>query len=234
MNITPYLKVFLSREDIKDLLNNNQFTKLYLACAHSDRPYLTTILKEAGINPLPYLKYIPDNFITYNSGIKSIKIPAQCDHIGEEAFGGCDNLTKVLFENGNNLSAIERSAFYGTPIKFIDLPYSLEVIGEFAFSGCDLSTLNIVTSKPLKIGSHAFSHNTNLTKVHLPQLKVLGVNVFKDCPVESIIFEDSESQVWKAIEAFGLDIQLLEDQTFEEFLIDYLGLKINPAISFRG
>lgn len=234
MNITLYLKKFLNREDIKDLLNNNKFTELYEACANSDRTYLTVILKEAGINPLPYLKYIPDNFMTNNPDIKNIKIPFQCDHIGEAAFQRCSNLTKLLFEIGDNLSDIERSAFYRTPIKFIDLPYSLQFIGEFAFSRCDLSTLNIVTWKPLVIASHAFSYNDNLTKVHLPQLKVLSVNAFKDCPVESIIFEDSESQVWKAIEAFGLDIQLLEDQTFEEFLIEYLGLKTNPIISFRS
>lgn len=195
MNITPYLKTFLNREDIKDLLNNNEFTKLYEACAYSDRTYLTTILKEAGINPLPYLKYIPDNFMTNNPDIEIIKIPAQCSGIGEEAFGRCISLTKVLFEEGNNLRGIKRSAFYETHIKFIDLPYSLEFIGEFAFSHCDLSTFNIVASNPLIIGSNAFSSNKNLTKVHFPQLKVLGLNVLKDCPVESIIFEDSKSQV---------------------------------------
>lgn len=234
MNITPYLKTFLNREDVKDLLNNNEFTKLYEACAYSDRTYLTVILKEAGVNPLPYLKYIPENFITNNPDIESIKIPAQCDYIGEEAFGMCSNLTKLLFEVNSKLNTIERSAFYETHIKFIDLPYSLEFIGEFAFSYCDLSAFNIVTSKPLIIGSNAFSNNNNLTKVHFPHLKVLSVNVLKNCPVESIIFEDSESQVWEAVEAFGLNIQLLENQTFEEFLIEYLGLKTNPVISFRG
>lgn len=234
MNITPYLKKFLNRKNIKDLLNNNEFTKLYEACACSDRTDLTVILKEAGINPLPYLKYIPAGFMTNNPDIESIKIPAQCDHIDDEAFERCSNLTKVLFEEGNNLKSIEQSAFYKAHIKFIDLPYSLEFIGEFAFSYCDLSAFNIVTSKPLIIGSNAFSNNKNLTKVHFPQLKELSVNVLNDCPVESIIFEDSESQVWEAVKAFGLDINLPEDQTFEEFLIEYLGLKTNPVISFRG
>ena len=74
---------------------------------------------ECEINPLDYLQAIPDNYL-YESNISEFIIPDHIKSIGDSAFDGCDQLTRLL------------------------IPQSVNFVDDFAIYMCDrLTTLQI-------------------------------------------------------------------------------------------
>lgn len=134
--------------------------------------------------------------VTLSSGIKAI---------GNNAFNGCENLSKVNINN-STLTSVGSSAFADcTKLTSIVLPSSVTTFGESVFQGCtalssvkmecNLSTIPAKTFYGCKslsgvktayyissIGSSAFEGCTSLSIVDLPSgLKEIGENAFAGC-----------------------------------------------------
>ena len=108
------VKAFL--KDVKDLLNDCEFNKIYLKCRSELQPFevgeFTSILLACNINPLLYMHEVPDFFLYENQNIESIVIP-------------------------NNIKDINVGAFSRSQIKEISIPSSVMQIRMNAFGQCD-------------------------------------------------------------------------------------------------
>lgn len=108
------VKAFL--KDVKDLLNDCEFNKIYLKCLSELQPFevgeFTSILLACNINPLLYMDKVPDFFLYENENIESVAIP-------------------------NNIKSINVGAFSKSQIREIGIPSSIIQIGMDAFEVCD-------------------------------------------------------------------------------------------------
>ena len=108
------VKAFL--KDVKDLLNDCEFNKIYLKCRSELQPFevgeFTSMLLACNINPLLYMHEVPDFFLYENKNIESIAIP-------------------------NNIKDINVGAFSRSQIKEISIPSSVMQIRMNAFGQCD-------------------------------------------------------------------------------------------------
>lgn len=76
-----------------------------------------------------------------NTDVKSVRIHADTQFIIGEAFYECENLTKVIMQNG--LTAIGRYAFYNCEnLTDVSVPDSVAFIGEYAFENCEKLKFN--------------------------------------------------------------------------------------------
>lgn len=151
-----------------------------------------------------------DNTFIYNKTIKYVTLPNTMDNVPSAAFKGCTNLVSVVlpdgilsvyesaFENCTSLTTVQfpsnmddgkicERAFYGcTSLKNLYLPKNLKggTIGDYSFFGCTSLTELTIPADISDIGSYAFSHCENLSKlVFLPTtgdyfLKYLGTEAF--------------------------------------------------------
>lgn len=202
--MTDYLKTFISRN--KDMLNENNFEKLYNACFLSERPDLTQLLMKANINPLLYLKEVPSDYLAY-SDVKTIKIPSNIETIGNSAFLNSE-LEDIVIENGvKNLGFL---SFAGCEdLKEIWLPDSIEDIDEQCFHNCrNLSKISLGSN--LKgMDARAFA-NTAIEKLFLPvSVRFLGRQCFRGMDnLKEIVYEGSRDE-WVNYVTKGEDIQEL-------------------------
>ena len=80
---------------------------------------------------------------TLISGCKNTTIPESVTNIGDDAFGGCNNLTSINIPEG--VTSIGRSAFYDcNSLTSISIPKSVTSIGDFAFFGYNRSNLTSI------------------------------------------------------------------------------------------
>lgn len=119
-----------------------------------------------------------------------ITIPVNVVSINENAFSGCKQLKRVMFEKGSKLKTISR-CFYACPLIAIEIPASVESIENHAFDWPS-STLTSVTfeegSRLFSIGEDAFS-DTPLTSIEIPaSVERIGKRAFANSQIESIIF----------------------------------------------
>ena len=101
------------------------------------------------------------------SFIKTISIDSVVD-IGNRAFKGCTQLSKVTFNRGTEVIGVE--AFEGcSKISTIELPYSVETIGYGAFANCSaLTSLNLNgITQSCKVQDYAFYNCSALTNVSM-------------------------------------------------------------------
>lgn len=97
-------------------------------------PEFTTILLNAGIDPLEYLDYVP-SWYQYQQTMKYVNIPNHIKQIGYYAYGNCKDLYRITLPN--SVKHIEERAFYGcTNLEGIYLPDSVTKIEEEAFAQC--------------------------------------------------------------------------------------------------
>ena len=101
----------------------------------------------------------PDT-IKYISGfsgctsLKSVVIPKSVKGLSGSTFYNCTSLESVTFENGSQLSYIDRSnCFANTKIKSITLPEGLTFIGAGTFSNCKDLTSIFIPNSVYEIGS---------------------------------------------------------------------------------
>ena len=113
---------------------------------------------------------------------ESIIIPEGITVIGESAFEGKKELSKVNFPT--SIIEIERSAFrycWNLPIKF---PKNLEVIGDYAFERCGRTKESkiIIPAKVKKIGNYAFKSCSEVTSVKIGKsVTEIGQGAFAAC-----------------------------------------------------
>lgn len=96
--------------------------------------------------------------------------------IGDEAFSGLSNLTKI--ELPNQLQTIGYKAFYNNSLQEITLPSSLKTLGGYAFSDNKLNKVVFMGDVIEMIGNSAFSDNENLYDIKFPnEVNQLGLSV---------------------------------------------------------
>ena len=146
--IPTVLKNFLLNERAKDLITHNKYEFLYVELWMDipDNDYasctsiLSSILYEAGINPLHYMKTVPPYFLT-TSSIDDINIPDNIESIGRSAFFGT-HLRHITIPD--RCTKIHKYAFAACEhLRDVVLPRTVEIIGEYAFEAC--SSLTHVT-----------------------------------------------------------------------------------------
>ena len=153
------IKNILSNPENIKALNNNSFEHIYEDIKNSDSFYPTLIPKateifyKVGLNPLLYMKEIPEYFLSNSKGTTQINIPA-------------------------NIKAINWQAFFNTSITNLIIPEGVESIGSEAFSSCE-SLVNISLPSTLKtvlIGS--FRACPNITTIKYAGTKKKNSNIF--------------------------------------------------------
>ena len=129
-------------------------------------------------------------------------MPEGIDAIGNDAFAGCESLTRLTIPN--TVKHIDHNAFHGCAFTSIVIPESVTQLGTAVLSGC--SQLKSVTMPKLReiveatfkdctgleefvvedgvstIRPYAFEGCTNLRSVSLPSsLSYIDYDAFKDC-----------------------------------------------------
>ena len=152
-------------------------------------------------------KKIRDYMFNNCHSLEVINIPNSVEYIGKYAFYSSVSpkmsIIEINFDDYfyNSLKVIASYAFYGCDlIKNLNLPNSVEKINSYAFYGLStLETLNLETligdksSNLSYIGRYAFSNNTKLETVVIPQsLKYISNNAFYACSMlEQVEFDNN-------------------------------------------
>lgn len=107
--VDPRVKRFLNEN--LELLNSNNFDELYRKFQYvaAINTSLTEILYQADINPLEYMKKVPDFYAAGSGIITEITIPQTVTAIGSHAFEQCINLKNVYISK--SVTTIEYEAF---------------------------------------------------------------------------------------------------------------------------
>lgn len=117
-----------------DLIDNNNYTELYIRCWDFDRGKLSEVLYACGIDPIKYMTKIPNGF-AFEANITNITIPDSVTSIGSSTFGWCTSLTDVTI--GNGVTCIGDSAFAGcSSLTNVTIGSGVESIGKEAFCEC--------------------------------------------------------------------------------------------------
>ena len=129
------LIAFLRLPEIQHFIDSNSFEELYRAVrpnlVKEDISALTSLLLEAGIDPLEYMTCIPRYYL-FGTGIYTFRVPKHIDIIQEQAFGKCYYLQEVVLEG--NLQGIYSEAFFQcSNIQRIVLGSNVLHIGDRAF-----------------------------------------------------------------------------------------------------
>ena len=114
--------------------------------------------------------------IAYPAGKENAiySVPSSVTTIGQQAFGGCQNLNEITFPD--TLTTIEEAAFNASSLTTLTLPASITVIG-----------------------SNAFGCSDNLSSVTLPiGMTALGEDMFEGCiSLTNVIFPESLTAINK-------------------------------------
>ena len=177
--MTAGTQLFIEKH--KDLIENNEFDKIYSkeSLETFDRSELTQILLSIGIDPLKHLTFVPENYLC-ESDIKQFVVPSHIDRISTAAFWECRELEKVTLPEG--LTYIEDSAFSEChKLAQINLPSTLEYILEDAFAETALKHV-VVPDNVARVSRHCFEECKQLETVKLGKYCVrLGSGVFGNC-----------------------------------------------------
>ena len=109
------------------------------------------------------------------------EIPNSVNSIGDNAFYGCIDMTKVTIPE--SVTSIGGSAFSNcSGLTSIDIPNSVTSIGESAFENCSGLTSIDIPELVTSIGGSAFKNCSSLTKVTIPNsVTSIGESAFESC-----------------------------------------------------
>ena len=225
MEISENVLEFLNRLDVQNALVRNDTQELYKLAADGqgylpvdDIGELTSILMQAGIDPLLGMTEIPVYFLYLQESIKFFNIPQGITKINNYAFVYTD-LESITIPN--SVRVIDSDAFYGCKnLKTVELPTGVELyLSAFSLSGLESVELKDVklrdiiifyNCKQLKsvtvkgdtpvIPDHTFANCFNLTHIELPEtLERIRYDVFSGCDkLREINFAGTMDQ-WKDI-----------------------------------
>lgn len=142
----------------------------YLDDANSDHE-IVSLLDDAGIEYLPYMKRIIDGMYVLRKDITSFTVPKHIETIGNCAFNGCINLSKIEIEQG--VKIINDSAFLDCKkLNNVYLPDSITLVNNRAFCRCS-SLIEISVGKNTQFGTAVFSAS--------PTYKISFRGTVKEC-----------------------------------------------------
>lgn len=187
-----------------NLIDSNNFKEFYNKVVLEGKVCgnVTSLLLEAGINPLLYMDTIPAYYLEYQDNIESINIPDNIKSIGAYAFYECSSLTKITI--GDNITIIGEGAFYYcTSLTKMAIPDSVTDIEKGAFRSCtSLTSINIPNSVK-KIGRFAFFSCSKLTNVIIgDSVSSIDSWAFSGCrSLKEINYKGSKEQ-WNLIDLY--------------------------------
>lgn len=186
-----------------DEINLNKFSKVYKdakrVLGYDDIGRLTDLFVDAEINPLLYVKNIPEYYM-YRSSQTHIEIPENIVKIGYGAFYKCTELKSVTI--GNSVTSIGVGAFHCCDgLKSITIPDSVTSIDQSAFQECRGLESVIIGNSVKDIGWSAFQSCTGLKSVTMGNgVKLIDGYAFYNCPnLTTINFNGTIAQ-WNSIE----------------------------------
>ena len=116
--------------------------------------------------------------------------------IGNEAFGGCSNLSSVVIPD--SVKSIGDGAFEGCNITSLTISSQLKIISDFAFASNKFSEV-VIPSGVTRIGRGAFRYCSELSKVVIPNsVNEIGESAFEGCEkLTSVLIPDSVTIIGK-------------------------------------
>ena len=180
MKISIELQNLLKDSEIQELLNQYKFEDIYTKILlesnfnASTISELTELCLESGINPLNYMDYVPEFFLSASERVTDFDIPDNVKEIKTRAFNKCYNLKSINI--GKNVTTIDNDSFNKCKnLKSINIPDSVTKIKSCAFMDCE-----------------------NLESITLPNTILdIGFSVFEGCyNLKSIIIPDNISIIW--------------------------------------
>lgn len=121
------LEEFLNQDNNKELLDNNEFEKLYERADEYRGSCMVAQLteyifnREIKINPLDYMKEVPVMYLFNRRNIKRVNVPEGITTINKSAFAMCQDLEKICLPS--SLKEIQDDAF-GDDLKLSVIYYN--------------------------------------------------------------------------------------------------------------
>lgn len=144
-----------------------------------------------------------------STGLNSVEIPNTVTAIQEGAFYYCTGVSKVVFENGSQMTSLGEGAFTAMAQNGFDLSLgddsSLVEIGEYALSSSTIKSIDYGKNSQVQtIGDSAFRSCSRLAAIKIPKtITYLGSSAFYGCSnLESVEFEE------------GLNLTEIKTRTF--------------------
>lgn len=184
----------LLKWDIENLLKENKeridedkWTEVYnwIAEHYDDNiPFtgvFTDLFLEFDVNPLYYMKKVPD-YYAYCGKTKKFIIPSPIQEIGYCAFYKNNGSELEINITSSTLKSIGQIAFRFSSLRNIEIPRSVEKIGQGAFADTPLSNVTFQQGSKLKILEPSVFMNTQIEKIELPEgIDFLPPGIFLDC-----------------------------------------------------
>ena len=113
--------------------------------------------------------------------IETVTLPDSLQHIEDNAFSHCGNLSAVIF--GSGLKTIGSRAFENcTHLRSLTLPEGLESLGEYAFNSCESLEMVTLPSTLRELPKGAFYICWRLKEVNIPEgVTYIGQDAFYEC-----------------------------------------------------
>jgi hypothetical protein len=126
---------------------------------------LTMALQDCDINPLDYLKGIPEEFMKNNDDLAEIIIPKHITEINHRAYFGCWDASYLEWHD--NINYIGQEAFRGCQsLSEVILPKSVSTISDGCFEGCEALEKVVLPKSISHIDRNAFTRCSSLHAIH--------------------------------------------------------------------
>ena len=218
------LEKFLFRDDIITALDRQDF-RYVISCAYAISENLqravVAVLLLSDLDILSYLEIFPEYFLSDLPITKidipknvtvldtaalwdcelltSVTIPNSTKSINWATFCYCGSLSKVIFEENSQLTAINTIAFaHCDSLENIIIPNRVTSIGDTAFLNCSSLTTIIIPNRVTSIGSYAFYKCSKLNTIHYEGTKQEWETIHKgkdwadNSGIEKIVCIDGE------------------------------------------
>ena len=163
-----------------DLLKDRDFTGLYdkAHIRHIFIGALTQYLLEAGINPLEYMDFIPEEYLA-SSSIKTVQIPSCIKSIGSSAFA-YSSLTSITIPD--SVTQLGSEILQGSCVEHISLGKNVIEVPENMAARCSSLREVVIPEGVRTIGEGAFEHCVNLVEVLIPDsVSYIAESAFNEC-----------------------------------------------------
>jgi hypothetical protein len=134
---------------------------------------------------------VPPAMRTTSAYISGYTIPNTVTEIGNEAFLGCNNLTRITIPN--SVTKIGTNAFMNCIwLSNVSIPSGVTVINDGLFSGCRMLSNITINNSITSIGDHAYG-GTAITTIEIPNsVTEIGISVFSGCKnLTSVTFPEN-------------------------------------------